>query len=71
MHTEINGEIVKNISTLQRVLDFDGIFNSITNDIEEPVTDSGILVMKIIEAAIESSAQQKVVLLKLYFYFVG
>jgi predicted dehydrogenase len=42
---------------------FDG-FNSITNDIEEPVTATdGILVMKIIEAAIESSAQQKVVLL--------
>jgi predicted dehydrogenase len=40
------------------------VFNSITNDIKEPVTATdGIHVMKIIEAAIESSAQKKVVLL--------
>ncbi|MFV8351542.1 Gfo/Idh/MocA family oxidoreductase [Flavobacterium sp. XS2P14] len=43
---------------------FEGIYRSITDDIEEPVTATeGIHVMKIIEAAIESSAQQKVVLL--------
>ncbi len=67
LHTEINGEIVKkHIPTLQgNYYDyFDGVFHSITNDIEEPVTATdGIHVMKIIEAAIESSAQQKVVLL--------
>ncbi|MFV8356604.1 Gfo/Idh/MocA family oxidoreductase [Flavobacterium sp. XS1P32] len=67
LHTEINGEIVKkHIPTLQgNYYDyFDGVFNSITNDIEEPVTAiDGIHVMKIIEAAIESNAQQKVVLL--------
>jgi predicted dehydrogenase len=67
LHTEINGEIVKkHIPTLQGNYYefFDGVFNSITNDIKEPVTATdGIHVMKIIEAAIESSAQQKVVLL--------
>nr|WP_309755058.1 Gfo/Idh/MocA family oxidoreductase [Flavobacterium sp.] len=67
LHTEINGEIVKkHIPTLQgNYYDyFDGVFNSITNDIKEPVTATdGIHVMKIIEAAIESNAQQKVVLL--------
>ena len=67
LHTETNGEIVKkHIPTLQgNYYDFfDGVFYSITNDIEEPVTATdGIHVMKIIEAAIESSAQQKVVLL--------
>jgi predicted dehydrogenase len=62
LHTEINGEIVKNTSQLFKgiIMIFDGVFNSITNDIEEPVTATdGIHVMKIIEAAIESSAQQK------------
>ena len=67
LHTEINGEIVKkHIPTLQgNYYDyFDGVFHSITNDIKEPVTATdGIHVMKIIEAAIESNAQQKVVLL--------
>jgi predicted dehydrogenase len=58
-YTEINGEIVKT-SLKGNYYDFDGVFNSITNDIEEPVTATdGILVMKIIEAAIESSAQKK------------
>ncbi|MFV8362509.1 Gfo/Idh/MocA family oxidoreductase [Flavobacterium sp. ZT3P35] len=67
LHTEINGEIVKkHIPTLEgNYYDyFDGVFNSITNDIKEPVTATdGIHVMKIIEAAIESNAQQKVLLL--------
>ena len=67
LHTEIDGQIIhENIATLQgNYYDFfDGVFHSITNDIEEPVTaNDGIHVMKIIEAAIESSAQQKVVLL--------
>ena len=67
LHTEINGKILKKqIPTLQGNYYefFDGVFNSITNDIEEPVTAiDGIHVMKIIEAAIESNAQQKVVLL--------
>ena len=65
LHTEINGQIFhESISTLQgNYYDFfEGIYRSITNDIEEPVTATdGIHVMKIIEAAIESNAQQKVV----------
>jgi predicted dehydrogenase len=53
LHTEINEIKKKHIPTLRNYYDyFDGVFNSITNDIEEPVTATdGIHVMKIIEAA--------------------
>ena len=65
MHTEINGEIVKEyIPTLQgNYFDFfDGVYQSITNDATEPVTaQEGVHVMQIIEAAIQSSAQKKVI----------
>ena len=63
LHTEINGEIVKEyIPTLQgNYYDFfDGVYNSITEDAMEPVTaQDGVHVMQIIEAAIQSSAQKK------------
>ncbi|RKS15692.1 Gfo/Idh/MocA family oxidoreductase [Flavobacterium sp. 120] len=63
LHTEINGEIVKEyIPTLQgNYYDFfDGVYNSITQDAMEPVTaQDGVHVMQIIEAAIQSSAQKK------------
>ena len=65
LHTEINGEIVKKtISTLQgNYYDFfEGVYNSIVSNTIEPVTaKDGIHVMQIIEAAIQSSAQKKVV----------
>ena len=65
LHTEINGEIVKKtISTLQgNYYDFfEGVYNSIVSNTIEPVTaQDGIHVMQIIEAAIQSSAQKKVV----------
>jgi predicted dehydrogenase len=39
---------------------FDEVYNSITNDKEEPVTgQDGLRVMQIIKAAIQSSAQKK------------
>lgn len=65
LHTEINGEIIQEIiSTLQgNYYDFfDGIYHSIVNDLTEPVTaQEGLYVMQIIEAAIQSSAQKKVI----------
>jgi len=65
LHTEINGEIIQEIiSTLQgNYYDFfDGIYHSIVNDLTEPVTaQDGLHVMQIIEAAIQSSAQKKVI----------
>ncbi|TDE31587.1 oxidoreductase [Flavobacterium ranwuense] len=63
LHTEINGDIVKEyIPTLQgNYYDFfDGVYNAILNDKPEPVTaQDGVHVMQIIEAAIQSSAQKK------------
>ncbi|MDI5887027.1 Gfo/Idh/MocA family oxidoreductase [Flavobacterium yafengii] len=63
LHTEINGEIVKEyIPTLQGnyYAFFEGVYNSITEDAMEPVTaQDGVHVMQIIEAAIQSSAQKK------------
>ena len=65
MHTEINGEIIQEIvPTLQgNYYDFfDGVYQSITNDATEPVTaQEGVHVMQLIEAAIHSSAQKKVI----------
>ena len=65
LHTEIDGEIVKKtVPTLQgNYYDFfDGVYNSIINDTIEPVTaKDGVHVMQIIEAAIQSSSEKKVV----------
>ena len=65
LHTEINGEIIQEIiSTLQgNYYDFfDGIYHSIVNDLTEPVTaQDGLHVMRIIESAIQSSVQKKVI----------
>lgn len=68
LHTEINGEVVrKTIPTLQgNYYDlFDGLYVSITQDKEEPVTaEDGIRTMKIIDAAIASSEQKRSIDLK-------
>ncbi|MNJ99457.1 putative oxidoreductase YvaA [compost metagenome] len=68
LHTEINGEIVRKIiPTLQgNYYDlFDGLYISITQDKEEPVTaKDGIRTMKIIDAALASSEQKRSIDLK-------
>lgn len=65
LHTEINNDVlIENIPTLQgNYYDFfDGVYYSITQDTIEPVTaEDGVHVMQIIEAAIQSSAQKKVI----------
>ena len=65
LHTETNGTISKeNSPTIQgNYYDFfDGLYHSIVNDQEEPVTSTdGINVMKIIEAAIKSSHTKQVI----------
>jgi scyllo-inositol 2-dehydrogenase (NADP+) len=67
LHTEIDNKIIKEkVTTLQgNYYDFfDGVYQSIINDTKEPVTaQEGLQVMQIIEAAIESNAQGKVVVL--------
>jgi scyllo-inositol 2-dehydrogenase (NADP+) len=67
LHTEIDGKIIKEkVPTLQgNYYDFfEGVYQSIINDTKEPVTAlEGLQVMQIIEAAIESSSQGKVVAL--------
>jgi scyllo-inositol 2-dehydrogenase (NADP+) len=65
LHTEINGEIIKEkVSTLQGNYYhfFEGLYQSIANDKPEPVTaQDGVNVMRIIEAAIQSSEQMKAI----------
>lgn len=65
LHTEINGSIIREkVPTLQgNYYDyFDGVYQAITQNLPEPVTaQEGTNVMQIIEAAIQSSAQQKVI----------
>jgi predicted dehydrogenase len=65
LHTELNGEIVREkIPTLQgNYYDyFDGVYQSITQNQPEPVTaQEGANVMQIIEAAIQSNTEQKVI----------
>ena len=65
LHTEINGTIIKKkVPTLQgNYYDFfDGIYQSIVNSVQEPViANEGLQVMQIIEAAIKSSSQGKVI----------
>lgn len=65
LHTEIDDEIIKEkVPTLQGdYYDyFDGVYQSIVNDLAEPVTaQEGTHVMQIIEAAIQSNEQKKVI----------
>jgi predicted dehydrogenase len=65
LHTEIDGKTIKEkVPTLQGNYYeyFDGVYQSIVNDLPEPVTgQDGVNVMRIIEAAIESNAQGKVI----------
>jgi len=65
LHTEIDGEIIKKkIPTLQGnyYSFFDGVYESIANDLQEPVTaQDGTRVMQIIEASIQSCAQKKAI----------
>ncbi len=65
LHCEINGEIVrKHIPTQQGNYYslFDGLYKSITEGTREPVTaDDGIRVMKIINAAQQSSKEKRVI----------
>ncbi len=67
LHTEINNTIIREkIPTLQgNYYDyFDGVYQAITQDVPEPVTaQEGTNVMQIIEAAIQSNAEQKVITL--------
>jgi len=65
LHTEINGEVIREkVPTLQGnyFSFFDGVYDSIANNKPEPVTaQDGVKVMQIIEAAIASSAQQRLI----------
>lgn len=65
LHTEIDGKIMHGkIPTLQgNYYDFfDGVYNAIANDTVEPVTaQDGFNVMRIIEAAILSNTEKRVV----------
>lgn len=65
LHTEIKDDILNlKVPTLQgNYYDFfDGVYQSISNNTVEPVTaQDGVNVMRIIEAAIQSSKQQKAI----------
>ena len=65
LHTEINGAIIREkVPTLQGnyYAFFDGVYHSILENKPEPVTaQEGTNVMQIIEAALESNAQQKAI----------
>jgi len=65
LHTEADGKTIREkVPTLQGnyFSFFDGVFNSITNNVAEPVTaQDGVKVMQVIEAAIASNAAQKVI----------
>ena len=65
LHTEIDGEIIyAKVSTIKGDYNgfFDALYDSISNDSIEPITaQDGIMVMQIIEAAIQSSEQKKVI----------
>ena len=67
LHTEIDGKIIREkISTLQgNYYDFfDGMHHAIANGKSEPVTaQDGVNVMRVIEAAFQSSEQKKVIYL--------
>ena len=65
LHTEIEGKIIKEkVPTLQgNYYDFfEGVYQSIANDKLEPVTaQDGVNVMRIIEAAFQSSEQRRAI----------
>ena len=65
LHTEIDGKIIKEkVPTLQgNYYDFfDGVYQAIANDKLEPVTaQDGVNVMRIIEAAFQSSEQKRAI----------
>lgn len=65
LHTESNNDVfIANVETLQgNYYDFfEGVYNSISNDTQEPVTaQDGVHVMQIIEAAILSSERMTVI----------
>ncbi len=65
IHTEIDGKIIRGkIPTLQGnyYSFFDGMYNSIANNTVEPVPAlDGVRVMQIIEAAIQSSSEKRVI----------
>lgn len=65
LHTEMDGEIIrKKVPTLQgNYYDFfDGVYQSIVKNLQEPVTaQHGTRVMQIIEASIQSSEQKEVI----------
>lgn len=65
LHTEINDDILNvKVPTLQgNYYDFfEGVYQAVANDKSEPVTaQDGVNVMRIIEAAIQSNEQKKVV----------
>ncbi len=65
LHTEVDGILKKEFVPTQQgnyMAFFDGVYHSITNNTVEPVTgQDGVHVMQIIEAALQSSAAQKVI----------
>ncbi|WP_304201508.1 Gfo/Idh/MocA family oxidoreductase [Flavobacterium alvei] len=65
LHTEIDGKIIKEkVPTLQgNYYDFfDGVYQSIVNGKQEPVTaQDGVNVMRIIDAAFQSNDEKKVI----------
>jgi scyllo-inositol 2-dehydrogenase (NADP+) len=65
LHTEIDGKIIKEkVPTLQgNYYDyFDGVYQSIVNNLPEPVTaQDGANVMRIIEAVFQSNEQKRVI----------
>jgi scyllo-inositol 2-dehydrogenase (NADP+) len=65
LHTEVEGKTIReNVDTLQGnyFSFFDGVYDAVTQNKKEPVTaQDGVKVMQIIEAAIASHGQQKVI----------
>ncbi len=65
MHTEINGEVIRQALVTEHgnyMQYFDKVFDAIRNNGALPVTgEDGLKVIRIIEAAFESSKQKRVV----------
>lgn len=65
LHTEVNGKSIREkVATLQGNYYefFEGVYQAIANDKNEPVTaQDGVYVMRIIEAALQSNKQHKVI----------
>ena len=68
LHTEKNGNVIREFITSEignYAEYYDGIYNAIRNNKPVPVTsEDGLVVIKVIVAAIESSAYQKVIKMK-------